>query len=938
MRKMLFAITVALCTLSSLSAQERLTREQILAMSTEELSELPLEDLMQAVETLGVSSVDELFALIMNKNVSSASKKEEDSFVSPLSSTVLTRDEMRTYGVSTIEEAFRLIPGMIVSEKTNGVYDVQVRGLYNIPDNNMILYTENANILVMVDGRITHNYATGMPNFETLPISIEDVERIEVVRGATSALYGPNAVNGVVNIITTRPDMAASIVSGSAQYGNNTTVADLAIRKNFNNTVAAGISVNGQIRKRESNRIPFIPQAGYYVVSDLANIQNGQHLTYEEIDELLARGCITDISTGADLSVKEITQMMKSSADETGRTFTSNSSVESQTLLQWEDAYRARDSYGVNGYLSIKPSEHFRIDLTGGYQNSKIQTTSIGNEDVAFRSRTSSTGYANINVNAFGLRLLANYSDGVQDFAQGSTGFKMQQTQNINVLAEYDINIGGLQIRPGLSWQRVHFKDADPRYFDYGDGRGPQELSGYFGYYSQGNNSAELTDFAPSLRLDFKVDDLRLIAAVRTDKTNLPDKWNPSWQFAASYRINNDNFVRAVYGRSFRSASIANTSSNYNWMRTGTGVPEQIQFLGNEETPLVHIDNFEIGYRCHPTQKLLLDAEAFLSFSTDYGELKAYESMLTMRGDELSTALGSIMSGATDPSALGSLLPQLLHTKTYIRYGDVPFKVRQMGVSLNLDWIISPKLIAKFNANIQQTTIDNYYQYSQATMIAKQLMQSQATTLSNLPSLVSEVLTGATIAAMSGGSAQTYIQDCLGYTPVQQANMAYSAMSDAEKEAYLSSLLAAYNGGPAVAGVDRPLGLYYALKYSVRYNKASNEYYLGSSVAEDFETSDGHKHKATPAAYGMIGLIYKPLNQLTVSAFGNFIGKRQYTTLFGTRDLDPVFSLNMKVGYKPADILELFFNAHNLLNTKNQEFIYTDKICGIYTVGINFNF
>ena len=201
MRKILFAITVALCILSSLSAQERLTREQILAMSTEELSDLPLEDLMQAVETLGVSSVDELFALIMNKNVSSASKNEEDSFVSPLSSTVLTSDEMRTYGVSTIEEALRLIPGMIVSEKTNGVYDVQVRGLYNIPDNNMILYTENANILVMVDGRITHNYATGMPNFETLPISIEDVERIEVVRGATSALYGPNAVNGVVNII-----------------------------------------------------------------------------------------------------------------------------------------------------------------------------------------------------------------------------------------------------------------------------------------------------------------------------------------------------------------------------------------------------------------------------------------------------------------------------------------------------------------------------------------------------------------------------------------------------------------------------------------------------------------------------------------------------------------------------------------------------------------
>lgn len=79
-------------------------------MSTEQLSELPLEDLMAAVETLGVSSVDELFALIMNKNVSSASKQEENTFTSPLSTTVITHDEMRTYGVTTIEEAFRLIP------------------------------------------------------------------------------------------------------------------------------------------------------------------------------------------------------------------------------------------------------------------------------------------------------------------------------------------------------------------------------------------------------------------------------------------------------------------------------------------------------------------------------------------------------------------------------------------------------------------------------------------------------------------------------------------------------------------------------------------------------------------------------------------------------------------------------------------------------------
>ena len=65
MKKLLTVLALCAATLC-VSAQGRLTREQILAMSTEQLSELPLDELMQAVETLGVSSVDELFALIMN--------------------------------------------------------------------------------------------------------------------------------------------------------------------------------------------------------------------------------------------------------------------------------------------------------------------------------------------------------------------------------------------------------------------------------------------------------------------------------------------------------------------------------------------------------------------------------------------------------------------------------------------------------------------------------------------------------------------------------------------------------------------------------------------------------------------------------------------------------------------------------------------------------
>lgn len=353
----------------------------------------------------------------------------------------------------------------------------------------------------------------------------------------------------------------------------------------------------------------------------------------------------------------------------------------------------------------------------------------------------------------------------------------------------------------------------------------------------------------------------------------------------------------------------------------------------------MHIDNYEVGYRWKPSSSLLVDAEAFYSRSTDYGELKSYESNVVASGNSLSTILAGVLSGSIGMDQISANLANSLYTKSYIRYDEMPFVVHQLGVGLNIDWIISPKLIAKVNANIQRTTIDNYYQYSQAEMIARQLTQSLSALYDDqrgITPLATEVLTGAATAQATGGSALQYLQDCMGYADIDAPVAAYNAMSKDEQEQYLASLLAAYNGGPAVEGVDRPLGVYYALKYNVRYDDSSDEYYLGTSVAEPYTTQDNYRHKAAPSVYGMVGVIYKPTDKWNVSAFANVIGKREYTTLFGTQKIDPRCTVNLKVGYKPTNKCEVFFCAHNLFNSNRQEFIYTDKIGGIYTVGVNF--
>ena len=151
---------------------------------------------------------------------------------------------------------------------------------------------------------------------------------------------------------------------------------------------------------------------------------------------------------------------------------------------------------------------------------------------------------------------------------------------------------------------------------------------------------------------------------------------------------------------------------------------------------------------------MLLDGEAFYSRSTDYGELKSHQSMVALTGTSLTSIMQGALTGQIGMGDFSSVISNALTTKSYIRYGEVPFVVHQFGIGLNVDWIISPKLIAKVNANIQRTTIDNYYQYSQADMIGRQLIQSLAAVQDDqrgISALVTELMTGAATAEATGG-------------------------------------------------------------------------------------------------------------------------------------------------------------------------------------------
>lgn len=995
-------LLIALCL--NVDAQNKFTREQVLNMTEDELMELSMDDFAEAIKAVGVSNPDELFAMIMNKNVSSASKEDEDSFRSPLSTTVITRQEMRTYGITTIEEAFRLIPGMIVTEKYNGLYDIQMRGLNNIPDNNTFLYTENANTLLMIDGRPVQNNVMGSINFDMLPIGIEDITRIEVVRGACGAIYGANAVNGVINIITERPSEVSSVVSGDVQIGNNnTTIGEVAIRKAFTDKLAMGVTLNMQRRNRGDSKLYLIPNPGQYIPTSTTGLlpKAGSKISLEEIAHL--KQTAIDASTGGEYTLEQV-QSMKQLYDTGEGDYRIFDGTEPETPLSsmFPDPDMSRETFGVNGYLCLTPAEKVNIFISGGYQKSHVNGSPCNEDIVAMNGRKSSTGYVNLDANIKGLHLVGSYMGGIQEYVVGVPGYKMK-VRNINANVDYDFKLDcGLSIRPGFNFQHscaddyvpvwdaddpynaaiVEAEIADPSSFGI-DLSEPGFRSNYkwhyedpdYGFKNMNYNSLtglftgekDLNTVAPSLRLDYKHEGLRLIAAYRADKNSNPDKWSHSWQLGASYVINDNNFVRFVYGRANRGTNLVNSCADYTWIRTNMFYPYKLKIEGNDNITLMHIDNFELGYRWRPTNHILIDAEGFYSISKDYGAMmanygalqvstgrlnhiaKGVASAMQLTGlyanDVLQTPKGAHMMGTAIflamASAPGIDMGNIMHPYANVKYSMLPYEVHQMGISMNMDYIISPKLIAKLNANIQKTHIDNYYKYQQIDDIKAMLtMAKNAAIKYGKPTeddiaLINQYLPDEVAASDPQVMAVKYMitnYDLTGEVPsmleeiIKNGSIYYqTGKADSYDEAINTAAWEVWNNvwsnSNGICEFGKVSG------EDIRKNEASKR------VIEN-----GYVHDGTPGFYGMLGMIYKPLEKLEVSAFCNYIGKRTYKMAYGNFDLAQRCTLNMKLGYRPMQNFEVYVNAHNLLNTKKREFVMNDRIGGLYTVGLTFAF
>jgi iron complex outermembrane recepter protein len=128
-----------------------------------------------------------------NVRVTSVSRRPERLVHAPTSIYVITSDELRRSGVTSLPEALRLAPNLQVARINAHSYAITARGFNNSIGNKL---------QVLLDGRVLYTPLFSGVFWDTQDVMLEDVERIEVISGPAATLWGANAVNGVINIIT----------------------------------------------------------------------------------------------------------------------------------------------------------------------------------------------------------------------------------------------------------------------------------------------------------------------------------------------------------------------------------------------------------------------------------------------------------------------------------------------------------------------------------------------------------------------------------------------------------------------------------------------------------------------------------------------------------------------------------------------------------------
>jgi iron complex outermembrane recepter protein len=210
---------------------------------------------------------------LTNVEVTSVSKTAEPLSRAPAAVYVITHDEIVRSGATSVPEALRLAPNLQVRQLTSTSWSITARGFGgNQADQNF-----SNKLLVLIDGRSVYNPLFSGVYWDAQTVLLQDVDRIEIISGPGATLWGANAMNGVINIIT-RPAYLTQGTFASADGGNQDQDANVRYGGKINEETA--YRLYGLAFRRDALELPdaasardpwWKGQAGFRIDSSLAD-------------------------------------------------------------------------------------------------------------------------------------------------------------------------------------------------------------------------------------------------------------------------------------------------------------------------------------------------------------------------------------------------------------------------------------------------------------------------------------------------------------------------------------------------------------------------------------------------------------------------------------------------------------------------------------------
>lgn len=187
-----------------------------------------------------------VFSFIEEETVSTAIRREQPISQAPSNVYVITAEDIRQSGAPDVPTVLRRIPGLEVMQITGAEFNVSARG------NNQLLANK---MLVLVDGRSVYIDVQGFVFWKGLPVTLPEIKQIEVIKGPIAALYGFNAFDGLVNIITKSPEEleGTTLQIGGGEIGTvSTSAINAGTRGKLRYRLSGGYEQNHQWRDHDA--------------------------------------------------------------------------------------------------------------------------------------------------------------------------------------------------------------------------------------------------------------------------------------------------------------------------------------------------------------------------------------------------------------------------------------------------------------------------------------------------------------------------------------------------------------------------------------------------------------------------------------------------------------------------------------------------------------